>query len=212
MTAALQELLSDGKYWGGLAHVGVHPGEDSHWFKDLATGQLYLSVFMNQGGAPVTAILDGYPDWSIPPVGTEVKIAFSEGDYEGDAMVVSRHTPSPDGVAEHQALIVEDTIKLTADTLIETEAPSIKLGKDAIKAIVLETFVDALAGTTGLFTGVPNGIFAILSAMVTADLTTFTLAAPTTAGLITAFIAPGGPMSLFLLELATYTAQKAKAE
>lgn len=95
------------------ATVALHEGETSHWEVN-ADGDLQVSVVTHGHGAPITALLgalvggNGKGVWVIPPIGTEVLVAFPDGDYEGDAVLVAVLSTGsvPAGLVDGNVVIV----------------------------------------------------------------------------------------------------------
>lgn len=75
------------------ATVALHEGETSHWEVN-ADGDLQVTVVAHDYGTPITALLGaivggaGKGVWMVPPLDTEVLVAFPGGDYEADGVIV----------------------------------------------------------------------------------------------------------------------------
>lgn len=98
------------------ATVQVHDGETQHW-EVSDEGAMVVSVVTHQHAVPIDALLkgggnDGKGVWFIPSVGTEVLIAFENGDFEGDAYIVGIFGHSPAGLQPGTILVLGDNIEV----------------------------------------------------------------------------------------------------
>jgi uncharacterized protein involved in type VI secretion and phage assembly len=135
------------------AVVAVHEGESTHW-RVNDDGDLEVDVVTHQHAVPVTAVMGalvggaGKGVWMIPPLGTEVLVAFMEGDYEGDACVVgvlpTGQTPS--GLTEGRVLVIGTEV-LVHDGNGGAVPLAKKADVDAVKAFLDRQF-DPAAGHT----------------------------------------------------------------
>ena len=95
------------------ATVAPHENSGSHWSVN-ADGDLEVTVLTHSHAVPITALLgalvggSGKGVWMVPPLGTEVLVAFPDGDYEGDAVIVGvMPTGSvPSGLTDGKVVIV----------------------------------------------------------------------------------------------------------
>jgi hypothetical protein len=126
--AGLRDMLADDRVWFVLGTVALHEGETGH-YETNDEGDLQVTV-VTHGGTPVTALLGGAfgsssGTWSIPDPGDEVMVAFSEGQFEGDAVVVGVvGRGAPAGLAP-------GTVVTRADDQVKVDAPEILLGGGA---------------------------------------------------------------------------------
>lgn len=102
MTAALKEHLADERIWCIAARVVVPKGETLH-YEVTAEGHISVHVETLRHGVQLPALLRAGDDsgaglWRIPSVGTEVIINFDDGQFEGDAYIVSVNGKKPAGV------------------------------------------------------------------------------------------------------------------
>lgn len=98
------------------ATVQIHDGETQHW-EVTDEGAMSVSVVTHQHAVPIDALLkgggnDGKGVWFIPSVGTEVLIAFENGDFEGDAYIVGVFGHSPAGLQPGTILVLGDNIEI----------------------------------------------------------------------------------------------------
>lgn len=113
MSAGLKKLVDDGRAACALATVALHEGEASHWSIN-DEGDLQVTVVAHNHKVPIVALMgalvggSGRGVWMIPPLGTEVVVAFDGDDFEGDAVIVGVMPTgqAPAGLAEGKVLIV----------------------------------------------------------------------------------------------------------
>lgn len=114
---AMRDLLAGEGVWCVAATVQLHKGELTH-FQKQRNGQLMISVVTNQHAVPFWATYKGGDIlgrgiWMIPGIGTEVMLCFDQGDFEGDAFIVSMFGSAPDeAVAENITLLIDDTVEI----------------------------------------------------------------------------------------------------
>jgi hypothetical protein len=88
----LKAALADDKVHVKMGVVTLFDGESSHW--ELDDGDLFVDVEIAPQGQPVlcrmsTAIGGANLGlWLVPPVGTEVIVAFPDGDFEGNPVII----------------------------------------------------------------------------------------------------------------------------
>lgn len=109
---ALKALLKDDDVFTCLAVVALHEGETTHWSVN-DEGDVQVTVKAHHQQSEITAVLGalvggaGKGVWMVPPIGTEVVLAFERGEFEGDAVIVGV-MPSgsvPDGLADGVVVI-----------------------------------------------------------------------------------------------------------
>lgn len=110
----LRDLLRDERVAAVAAHVALHAGETSFWFVN-DEGDIVISVVTNQHGVELHANLDviaggsGRGIYMLPALGDEVLIGFDDGDFEGEAYVISRTAGgggAPEGLAPGKVVVV----------------------------------------------------------------------------------------------------------
>jgi hypothetical protein len=158
---AMRDLLADDRTWTIAATVQKLPGQDSHFKK--SNDQLLISVLTNTHAVPVWVIhgggdLSGFGVWLIPSIGTEVMIAFSDGEFEGDAFLIGmfgRRDDVDDGVTllcgNKVKIIAEDEVHVVADT-VDVDANKVNFCGAAEgplgEGVVVGTGIDSFTGST----------------------------------------------------------------
>lgn len=113
---ATRDLLSPDQVWTVAARVAKHDGQTVfHRIGD--EGQMILSVRTHSHDVQIDAIMkggssDGSGIWIIPSEGTEVLIAFDNGEFEGDAYLVGVYGDSPVGLIPGRTLVIGDEIEI----------------------------------------------------------------------------------------------------
>lgn len=114
MTKGIARLFEDDQVACCLAVVALHDGETSHWAVN-DEGDVEVTVVTHNHAVPVTAVLGalvggaGKGVWMVPPLGTEVVLAFEQGDFESDAVIVGvmpTGQGAPAGLADGKVVIV----------------------------------------------------------------------------------------------------------
>jgi type VI secretion system (T6SS) baseplate-like injector VgrG len=162
--AGLRDMLRDERVWCVLARVAVHEGESTH-FEVNDDGDLEVTVLTHQHEVAIRALLGagvagkGRGTWAVPDVGTEVMLAFADGEFEGDAVVVavlpSRDTPA--SVTAGRTLIKDADIRGEGGTVITLSAPEVRIGGDApveptIKGTTYRSAEDTMLTVLGALT------------------------------------------------------------
>lgn len=110
---ATKELMAPDQVWTLAARVTKHDGENSHW-RVGDEGQMIISVRTHTHDVQIDAIMKGGTNgggvWIIPDEGTEVLIAFDNGEFEGDAFLVATFGNSPVGLVPGRLLIIGDEV------------------------------------------------------------------------------------------------------
>ena len=113
---ATRDLLTDERLWCIAAVVALHEGETSR-FDISEEGHLIVSVLTLQHSIPIWAILcggdnDRHGIWHIPSLGTEVMLCFSDGEFEGDAYIVSLHGKGPTNLVDDKVYVLGDEVQV----------------------------------------------------------------------------------------------------
>lgn len=126
---AMRELFKDDKTWCLAARVALHDGETEH-YEVTPEGAMSVSVRTHMHDVQINAILKGggagIGIWFIPPIGTEVMIAFDGGEFEGDAYIAGIHGDSPTGLTPGKILIIGDNVTVQATT-VNVEADTVNI-------------------------------------------------------------------------------------
>jgi hypothetical protein len=123
--AGLRDMLEDDRVWCIMGTVALGEGETGH-YEVNDDGDLQVSV-VTHAGVPITALLGGAfgsssGTWAIPAAGDEVLVAFADGQFEGDGVVVAVvGRGAPAGLAP-------GTVVVRADDRIQADAPEVLLG------------------------------------------------------------------------------------
>lgn len=116
---SLKKMLEDIREWCTAARVEVIDGEEQH-FRYGAEGDIDVSVRTVVHDGPIWAHLDslaggadGSGVWHIPDPGTEVMVCFDQGDYEGEAHIVSRTSGgrAPQGLGPGIIFIIGNDVR-----------------------------------------------------------------------------------------------------
>lgn len=120
MVAHLRALLRDEREWVVAARVEVLDGQSSH-FEVNAEGDVIVSCVTLLHGVPIWANLDtlaggsdGSGVWFVPDPGTEVKLGFDGGDFEGEAYILMRTSAgkAPQGLASGTVFILGSNVQI----------------------------------------------------------------------------------------------------
>jgi type VI secretion system (T6SS) baseplate-like injector VgrG len=147
------------------ATVALHEGETEHWAVN-EDGDLQVTVKSHTFGSPITAVLgalvggNGKGVWTIPPIGTEVLVAFPDGDFEGDAVLCAVLSTGsvPDGLTDGNVIVVGDEVIVhdgNGGAGVEVRPTEIKIGGGAapheptLKATTYRAAEDALIAAIG---------------------------------------------------------------
>lgn len=151
MVAHLRELLRDEREWVVAARVEVLGGQASH-FEVNAEGDLIVSCITLLHGVPIWANLDtlaggsdGSGVWFIPDPGTEVKIGFDHGDFEGEAYILMRGSAgrAPQGLTSGTVFILGNNVQIRTPGGVATKLPTLA------DLNALKSYVNAQLSTTG---------------------------------------------------------------
>lgn len=130
----LKHLLRDERVWCVAARVEVLDGQSAH-FDTNAEGDLIVSCLTVNHDVPIWANLDslagganGEGVWFIPDPGTEVMIAFDDGDFEGEAHIVSRTSGgrAPAGLGPGKIFVIGARIEVRATSKVLIASPIIE--------------------------------------------------------------------------------------
>ncbi len=133
MVANIRELLRDEREWCVAARVEVLKGQSSH-FEVNEEGDLIVSCITLLHGVPIWANLDtlaggadGSGVWFIPDPGTEVKIGFDHGDFEGEAYILMRGSAgkAPQGLTSGTVFILGANVQIRTPGGTATKLPTL---------------------------------------------------------------------------------------
>lgn len=136
----LRDVLKDDRLWVVAATV-VKPEDTTSHFELVQEGGKIVDVLVEVECSPehieLTCRLGTLGGgamgglWAVPKVGTEVLVALPSGrmDHMPCIVAVLSTGDIPDRLTETRVVLV-------ADTEIEVEAPSIRLGKEATEAVI----------------------------------------------------------------------------
>lgn len=164
LQATRDMLASEAGVMCFAATVQLHDGETEHWERS-AEGAMTISVVTNQHAVPINAILKGGGNngqgfWFIPSIGTEVLIAFENGDFDGDAYIVGIHGHSPTGLQPGTLLVLGDNVEIRS---VGGTARALAF-KDELEAVDAKyanhIHQDSTTAPTGgpIATVIPNGL------------------------------------------------------
>lgn len=142
---AMRDLLKDERIWCVAATVRIHEGDDTY-FERTRNGQISVSVVTNQHAVPISALLAGGDAnsrgyWIIPSIGTEVIVAFDNGEFEGDAYIVGTIGKSPTEITEEVTIIADTTVKIVADKV------NICGANEVTEGVVVGSGIDSFTGS-----------------------------------------------------------------
>jgi len=154
--ASMKELFADDHVWCLAAVVALHDGETEH-YEVNKEGQMSVQVRTHLHDVQITAILRGGGAWYIPDVGTEVMIAFDEGEFEGDAYIMNLYGDTPSGLVPGKFFILADEIQIRSADGTAVKLPTwadFNALQDKVNAFILKynthTHVAPVVGTTAV--------------------------------------------------------------
>lgn len=122
--AALRDLLNtEDKIYCLAARVGLHDGETVH-YRVTAEGAMQVDVLTHRHSIQVSALMKGGGFWRIPPIGAEVMLCFDDGEFEGDAYLVSPHEDAPTGLVIGKTFVLDDTVEIRSADGTATKLPT----------------------------------------------------------------------------------------
>lgn len=153
---AMRELFKDDKIWCLAARVALHDGETVH-YEVTPEGAMSVSVRTHMHDVQINALLKGGGIWYIPDVGTEVMIAFDNGEFEGDAYIMNPYGDSPAGLAPGKLFLLADIIEARSADGTAIKLPTwadFNALQDKVNAFILKynshTHVAPVVGTTAV--------------------------------------------------------------
>lgn len=152
----LQQLHEDQRVWTVAGRVRLRDGETEHWFV-MDEGGVAVSVETSQHGSPIWAQLRGGSDdgsgvWAIPDVGTEVILAFDNGDYEGDCYVIAAFGGAPIGLIPGRVLIIGDNVEIRRRDGVAEKLPTMADHQALIDYIQNDLVLGVVGGGGGTAT------------------------------------------------------------
>lgn len=156
----MRDMLADDRVWTVLATVALHEGESQHYATN-DDGDLEVTVVTNQHRVEIRAVLGalvggaGRGVWMIPDVGTEVMVAFADGDFEGDAVIVgampSRSVPA--GLVPGKVIVKGATVEVDATSTVTITGTAVHVGgtpsEPTVKATTYRGAEDTLLTAIG---------------------------------------------------------------
>ncbi len=111
----LKLLMKDDRVAAIHAVVRAPKSGENHY--SLIAGQLMIHVVAKTSKTPIWAHMDGGGRlgrgvWSIPDIGTEVVVAFDDGEFEGDAFIVGTHGRLQGVLNTGVTLLVDDSVEI----------------------------------------------------------------------------------------------------
>lgn len=91
----LKEALKDRRVWCGLGLVVKRQGDSSHFQINNDNGDVYVEVDLMPEGTPLTCRLGSFGGgpgtgvWRIPPEGTEVVVAVTQGEVSEQCAIIA---------------------------------------------------------------------------------------------------------------------------
>lgn len=147
MVANLRKLLQDEREWVVAASVTVLDGQSSH-FEVNDEGDVIVSCVTHLHAVPIWANLDslaggsdGSGVWHIPDPGTEVKIGFDHGDFEGEAYILMRGSggKAPQGLGPGIVFVLGSNVQIRTPVGTAAKLPTLA-DYNALKAYVNAQF------------------------------------------------------------------------
>lgn len=160
--AGLRALFDGGPVATSAARVELHDGAtgpNGHYYVN-SEGDIIVTVRLHHHDVPIDANLSalvggrGAGVWCIPDVGTEVIVAYDEGDMEGEAYIVGAFGAPPNGLAPGKVLVVGLEIEARSADGTALKLPTLADVQDLVNTFNTHTHPDPASG----FTGTPGDV------------------------------------------------------
>lgn len=158
--AALRKAVMDDRIHVCAAVVDLHDGETLHYFVN-DEGDLVVSCRTLKNDIQVNANLgallgtNGRGVWYIPDVGTEVMLAFDNGDFEGEAYIIGSFPSgtTPENLAPGRIFIQGMEVVVRSPNGTANKLPTL----EDLQGVVtyLQKQFDTVAGHTHAGVGAP---------------------------------------------------------